>query len=112
MWATESAIKKPIRNEGLNLPPSEIIKIIDSFLKNLSQAFAEQSVGEIYAIVPKSADFYPDSAWTGCEYSGLTRNKRIEKTWKIGLDASDPAQFVFGRNSPAMGGCDMDPEYG
>ena len=83
MWATESVIKKPFGNEGLNLPPSEIIKIIDFFLKNLSQAFAEQSVGEVYA-----------------------------KTWKIGLDASDPAQSVFGRNSPAMGGCDVDPEYG
>lgn len=58
MMATESAIEKPFGNEGLNLPSSGIIRIIDPFLKNLLQAFAEQSVGEVYVIVPKGVEDY------------------------------------------------------
>lgn len=58
MLVTESAIKKRFGNEGLNLHSSEIIKIIDPFLKNLSQAFAEQSVGEDYVIVPRGFENY------------------------------------------------------
>lgn len=101
MFTTESAIEKPFGKKGLNLKDEEVKKIIDPFLKNLSQAFAELSAGETYVIVPKGVGFRDTSAWTGWEYPALTRNKKITKIWKVELDASDPSQFVPGRYPPS-----------
>ena len=95
-YIVESAVLKPFGKDGLNLPADEQKEILDPFLKNLSQAFAEQSAGEAYVFVPKGVDFQPDSAWTGWEYPALTRNDKIDKIWKVELDHSDPSQFVPG----------------
>ncbi|MCJ1348808.1 hypothetical protein MMC31_007041 [Peltigera leucophlebia] len=92
-YAVESAVLKPFGKDGLNLPEDEQKQILDPFLKNLSQAFAEQSAGEAYVFVPKVVDFQPNSAWTGWEYPALTRNDQITKIWKVELDYSDPSQF-------------------
>lgn len=112
MLTTESAIEKPFGKDGLNLPSEEKAKIVDPFLKNLSQAFAEETAGEAYVIVPKGVDFYPDSAWTGWEYPALTRNRRVEKIWKVELDASDPSQFGPGGNPPAVKTVLWTPDMG
>ena len=95
-YVVESAVLKSFGKDGLNLSADEQKEILDPFLKNLSQAFAEQSAGEAYVFVPKGVDFQPDSAWTGWEYPALTRNDKIDKIWKIELDHSDPAQFQPG----------------
>ena len=92
-YIVESALLKPFGKDGLNLPEDEQKQILDPFLKNLSQAFAEQSAGEAYVFVPKGIDFQPDSTWTGWEYPALTRNDLITKIWKVELDYSDPSQF-------------------
>ena len=93
-YVVESALLKPFGKDGLNLPEEEQKQIVDPFLKNLSQAFAEQSAGEAYVFVPKGVDFQPDSAWTGWEYPALTRNDKIDKIWKVELDHSDESQFM------------------
>jgi hypothetical protein len=90
----EKAIRKPFGPNGLNLPNKKLDKIVDPFLKNLFQAFAEQSAGEAYVFLSKGIDFKPDSAWTGWEYPALTHNDRITKIWKVELDHSDPSQFL------------------
>ena len=92
-YIVETAVLKPFGKNGLNLPEDEQKQILDPFLKNLSQAFAEQSAGEAYVFVPKGVDFQPNSAWTGWEYPALTRNDQITKIWKVELDFSDPSQF-------------------
>ena len=92
-YVVESAVLKPFGEDGLNLSDEEQKQIMDPFLKNLSQAFAEQSAGEAYVFTPQGVDFQPNSAWTGWEYPALTRNKRITKIWQVALDTSDPSQF-------------------
>lgn len=93
-YVVESAVLKPFGKDGLNLPEDEQKQILDPFLKNLSQAFAEQSAGEAYVFVPKGIDFQPNSAWTGWEYPALTRNKEITIIYKVELDYSDPKHFI------------------
>ena len=99
-YTVEKAVLQPFGKDGLNLPQEEQAQILDPFLKNLSQAFAEQSAGEAYVFVPKGVGFQPNSAWTGWEYPALTRNKRIDHVWKVELDYSDPSQFVVPDGRP------------
>ena len=93
-YVVESALLKPFGKDGLNLPEDEQKQILDPFLKNLSQAFAEQSAGDVYVFVPQGVDFQPNSAWTGWEYPALTRNPNVNIIWKVELDYSDSSQFV------------------
>ena len=92
-YVVKTAVLKPFGKDGLNIPDDEQKQILDPLLKNLSQAFAEQSSGEAYVFVPKGVPFKDSSAWTGWEYPALTRNSKITKIWKVELDPSDPAQF-------------------
>ena len=92
--SVETALLRPFGPAGLDLEDEDLEKIRDPFLKNLSQAFAEQSTGDAYVVVPQGVDFHPDSAWTGWEYPALTRNVNINIIWKVELDYSDQSLFV------------------
>ena len=58
---------------------------VDQFLKNLSQAYAEESVGNAYLIMPASQngkwDF--ESAWAGWEYPALRANVKIGNIYRV-----------------------------
>jgi len=94
MASVEMAIEKPFGKQGLNWDGDKKDEVVDPFLKNLSQAFGEESSGEAYVVMPKGAPFSDKSAWVGYEYPALTRNKKITKIWKIELDISDPTQLT------------------
>jgi hypothetical protein len=94
MAMVEMAIEKPFGKQGLNWDAAKKDEVVDPFLKNLSQAFGEESSGEVYVVMPAGAAFSDKSAWVGYEYPALTRNKKITKIWKVELDISDPTQLT------------------
>lgn len=94
MAMVEMAIEKPFGKQGLNWDADKKDEVVDPFLKNLSQAFGEESSGEVYVVMPAGAAFSDKSAWVGYEYPALTRNKKITKIWKVELDTSDPTQLT------------------
>ncbi|KAI4202073.1 MAG: hypothetical protein LQ350_002862, partial [Teloschistes chrysophthalmus] len=65
----------------------------DPFLKNLSQAFAEKSKGDVYVFIPKGElpnnQWRMDSAWGGWEYPALTRNTEVTRILRVDLDVTD-----------------------
>ncbi|MCJ1467382.1 hypothetical protein MMC07_006006 [Pseudocyphellaria aurata] len=93
---TETAIIKPFGSEGLNYPTPLLPPLLDSFLKNLSQAFAEESAGETWVVISKGRNFDENSCWAGWEYPALTRNPRISRIWQVELEYDNRADFLPG----------------
>ena len=58
---------------------------VDQFLKNLSQAYAEESMGNAYLIMPASRNgkWDPASAWAGWEYPALRANAKIGNIYRV-----------------------------
>lgn len=89
---TEFAIDKPYNKKNMNYPGAQRDAIFDVFQKNLSQAFAECTAGDVYLFMPAGSGAWDDnSAWGGWEYPALTLNTRVGKIYRIDLDVSDPA---------------------
>ena len=80
----------------------------DPFLKNLAQAFAETSKGDVYVFIPKGRlpgnKWDMDSAWGGWEYPALTANEEVSRILRVDLDLADhndpkgTPQVIFDRS--------------
>lgn len=80
----------------------------DPFLKNLAQAFAETSKGDVYVFIPQGRlpgnQWDMDSAWGGWEYPALTANEEVSRILRVDLDVTDPndpkgtPQVIFDRS--------------
>lgn len=91
---TEKAIIEPFKQPGMS--SDELFALnekADPFLKNLSQAFAEMSKGDVYVFIPKGVlpnnAWNKDSAWGGWEYPALTNNNNVVRIIRVDIDASD-----------------------
>ncbi|KAL2046380.1 hypothetical protein N7G274_001827 [Stereocaulon virgatum] len=114
-FAVQKAIVEPFKRPGMN--NDELFALeekADPFLKNLSQAFAETSKGDVYVFIPEGQlpnnQWNLDSAWGGWEYPALTKNTDVQRIWRVDLDLTnheDPKgtpRVIFDRskgNGPA-----------
>ena len=105
----EKAIVQPFKKDGMTQDELfELHEKADPFLKNLSQAFAEKSSGDVYVFIPKSNTKLNDnkwdmnSAWGGWEYPALTINTDVNRIFRVDLDDNEdlnPAtSLVFDRS--------------
>ena len=92
----QKAIIEPFRKPGMT--QDEIFALndkADPFLKNLSQAFAEKSKGDVYVFIPKSNtklannNWDKSSAWGGWEFPALTINTDVARIYRVDLDTTD-----------------------
>ncbi len=93
--AVEKAIIAPFKLPGMS--SDEIFALsakADPFLKNLAQAFAETSKGDVYVFIPQGRlpgnQWDMASAWGGWEYPALIANDDVSRILRVDLDASDP----------------------
>lgn len=94
-FAVQKAIVEPFKLPGMS--SDELFALSDKadpFLKNLSQAFAETSKGDVYVFIPQGQlpgnQWNMDSAWGGWEYPALTANTEVDRILRVDLDVTDP----------------------
>ena len=92
--SVQKAIMEPFKRPGItNAELSALVDKADPFLKNLSQAFAETSKGDVYVFIPQGQlpgnQWDLSSAWGGWEYPALTANADVERILRVDLDVSD-----------------------
>lgn len=110
--AVQKAIVAPFMLPGMS--SDEIFELnakADPFLKNLSQAFAETSKGDVYVFIPEGQlagnQWNMDSAWGGWEYPALIANDDVSRILRVDLDVSDTnnptgtPQVIFDRSNGA-----------
>lgn len=91
----QKAIIEPFKTPGMS--SDELFALnekADPFLKNLAQAFAETSKGDVYVFIPNGQlpgnQWNQDSAWGGWEYPALTANTDVQRILRVDLDVTDP----------------------
>lgn len=94
-FAVQAAIVQPFKRDGMS--SDELFALnekADPFLKNLAQAFAETSKGDVYVFIPEGQlpgnQWNLDSAWGGWEYPALTANQEVQRIFRVDLDVTDP----------------------
>lgn len=90
----QNGIKNAFVHPGMSNDDLEALnEKYDPFLKNLAQAFAETSKGDVYVFIPQGRlagnQWDKDSAWGGWEYPALTRNQEVKRILRVDLDVSD-----------------------
>ncbi|PGH23574.1 hypothetical protein AJ80_02354 [Polytolypa hystricis UAMH7299] len=55
----------------------------DTFVQNLSKAFAMRARGTIYVMIPHNRDFVATSVWSVYEYPELKRNSHVDRVIRL-----------------------------